>query len=257
MQEYLDHAKAVALEAGGLILKSFGPGIPYSYKPDRTPVTETDIEVNQLVIDRLSAAFPDHSLMGEEGSVIKEGPFVWVFDPIDGTVPYVRGIPTNAFSLALVEDGEPIVGVIYDPYLNHLYYASKGGGCFIGDVRLHVSGATEVSGTYVVTDGRNYFRNLSFLERFRENNLRFLSYSSTVYGQMLVANGQVEGAVYSGSKPWDQAAAKILIEEAGGVTSSLRGQPQRYDGEIDGFVSAGTPDYHEKLLGLLAPSLPV
>ncbi|MEK7510924.1 MAG: inositol monophosphatase [Patescibacteria group bacterium] len=255
MPHYLDIAKAVALEAGGLMTNAFGIGVPHAYKDDYTPVSEVDTQVNALVITRLSEAFPEHCLLGEEGSCTKESEYTWVFDPIDGTAPYVRGIPTNVFSLGLVKNGVPVLGVVYDPYMDRLYHAVQGESAFLNGERIHTSAHTELSRTYIETDNHRGFKDMTLFQRLLDADVRFLSYSSTVYSTMLVAAGQIEGVVYPGTKPWDAAAAKVIIEEAGGVVTDKEGNEQRYDGPINGFIAACTRDYHDKLRAVVGPSL--
>lgn len=255
MQEYLALAKAVALEAGGIMLEGFGIGTPHSFKADHSPLTEADQRISKLVIDRIGAAYPDHSLYGEEGSRLSDSGCVWVFDPIDGTAPYLRGVPTNVFALALVKDGEPVVGVVYDPYMKRLYHAVKGEGAFLNDAPIRTSSNTELAHTYIESDGHRGFKNLDFFNRGRDAQMRFLSYSSTVYAHMMVAAGQLEGVVFPPTNPWDAAAAKVIVEEAGGATSDIHGSPQRYDRETHGFVSSCNAAYHERLIALIAPSV--
>lgn len=256
MNDFLATAKAVAKEAGSIMLESFGLDTVHTLKEDHSPITEADRRINAMVIERLEAQFPEHSLLGEEGEKLHGNPLVWVFDPIDGTAPYLRGIPTNVFSLALVENGEPILGVVYDPYMKRLYHAIKGRGAYLNDVLMHTSARVDLARTYTVLATARGYTDLAYLEHMREQEIRFFKYGSAVYGHMLVASGQVEGTILSGGKPWDAAAAKIIIEEAGGITSDIHGNVQRYDGKIAGFVAAGTPEYHRQLLALIAPSLP-
>lgn len=255
MQEYLDIAKKIALKAGVIMTTHFSMGIEHTLKADNSPLTEADEKIQQLVTDTLEAAYPEHSLYGEEGSKMKDSGYVWVFDPIDGTAAYLRGIPTNVFALALVKDGEPVLGVVYDPYMKRMYHAIRGQGAFMNDVSLSAAKRTELSGSYIETDGHGAFKNLDFLERMRQENVRFLSYSSTLYAHMLVATGQLDGVVFPKKQPWDCAAAKVIIEEAGGATSDLRGNAQRYDTETHGFISAGTPEFHAKLVALVSESV--
>lgn len=261
MQEYLDIAKEIAQEAGVVMTSHFGMGLQHTFKPDgqsvsnQSPVTEADQLIQDLVVSRLRAAYPEHSLYGEEGSDMKGSEFVWVFDPIDGTAPFMRGIPTNVFSIALVKDGVPVVGVVYDPHLDRLYHAVRGEGAYLNGQPISVSTRTELARSYIETDGHKGFKNLDFLEAARTAGARMLSYSSTIYAHMLVAAGQLDGVAFPLPNPWDCAAAKVIVEEAGGVTSDIYGSEQRYDKETKGFVSAGTPEFHEKLLALIAPSV--
>ncbi len=90
-------------------------------------VTVADQEINQLVIDEVARIFPEHDVMGEEGDgVRKDTKYIWITDPIDGTIPYSRNIPISVFSLALTFDGKPIVGCVYQPFLDEMYYAETG-----------------------------------------------------------------------------------------------------------------------------------
>lgn len=255
MPEFLEVAIGIAQEAGRIMLEHFALSVRHSFKEDHSPLTDADKKINDLVIKRIETYYPEHSLIGEEGSRMKPGPHTWVFDPIDGTAAFLRGIPTNVFSLALVERGSPILGVVYDPYLDRLYRAGKGMGAFLNDAPLRTSLHTELSGSYVETDGQSGFTNLEFLNRAHDARVRFLSYSSTVYAHMLVASGQIEGVIYPLTKPWDAAAAKILVEEAGGVVSDVYGAEQRYDAPIQGCVSACTREFHSELLSLIKPSV--
>ncbi|MDB5237722.1 MAG: Myo-inositol(Or 4)-monophosphatase [Parcubacteria group bacterium] len=255
MDEYLTIAKELALEAGIIMTEYFGLGLQHTLKDDHSPVTEADHAIQSLVTQRLEAAYPGHSLYGEEGKKILESEFTWVFDPIDGTAAFMRGIPTNVFSLGLVRNGIPVLGVVYDPYMKRLYHAVQGEGAFMNDVRMRTSTRTELARSYIETDGHKKFKNLDFFERGRKEHVRFLSYSSTVYAHMLVACGQLDGVVFPACDPWDCAAAKVIVEEAGGTTSDIYGSDQRYDEQTRGFVSAGTPEFHAKLLALIAESV--
>ena len=255
MEEYLKVAKDIALEAGTIMHEAFGVGVMHTIKEDRSPLTDADERINRMVIDRLERAFPEHSLIGEEGRKLTDSSHVWVFDPIDGTVPFLRGVPTNVFSIALVQNGEPVLGVVYDPYMKRLYHAVAGEGAFMNGEPIRTSEQTALAHSHIEIDGHRGFRDLSLFQRALDADVRFLAYSSTVYADMLVATGQLEGVVFPLVKPWDCAAAKVIIEEAGGVTSDLHGNAQRYDRDTKGFVSAGNADYHSKLLTLIRDSV--
>src|SRR3990167_5987378 len=139
-QSYLEFAKKLALQAGKIMLEHFQIGITTEMKGDNTPVTIADKAINSLVIKEISEAYPKHSVIGEEESSKKKGAeYVWVCDPIDGTLPYSLGMPINVFSLALVHDGQPIVAVVHDPYMKRLYWAEKGEGAFLNGKPIKVS----------------------------------------------------------------------------------------------------------------------
>ncbi|MDR1032910.1 MAG: inositol monophosphatase, partial [Candidatus Nomurabacteria bacterium] len=131
MNDYLEFARRLAYAAGGVMLKYFrlGGGISH-YKEDNTIVTKADTEINQMVIDRVRATYPGHGVYGEEDSFGRDKNELWVCDPIDGTNMFARGVPVAVFSLAFVVDGEPVMGVVYDPFTDRLYTAVKGEGAF-------------------------------------------------------------------------------------------------------------------------------
>lgn len=255
MEQYLSIAKSIALEAAEVMLQYFDIGVKHSTKDDNTPLTEADEKINQLVLQKLEQNFPDHSLLGEEGNKLKNSKLVWVFDPIDGTIPFLRGVPISVFSIALVEDGEPILGVVYDPYTKRMYHAIKGQGAFLNDVKISTSKHTDLENSYIEYDGHRGFKNLDFLEILKSKNARFLSYGCIIYAHMMVATGQLEAAIFPLPKPWDSASAKIIVEEAGGVTSDLYGNHQRYDKDVKGFISAGNKTFHKKFVELVSNSI--
>lgn len=254
MTAYLDLAKAIALEAGAIMLENFGPSTEHTLKEDHSPISDADVRINAHVIERISAAFPEHSLLGEEGEVLSDSSHVWVFDPIDGTVPYVRGIPTNVFSLALVIDGVPALGVVYDPHLKRLYHAVRGEGAFLNDKRISTMKDAVLERGFIEISGKKRITKSTLYDELRNADVHLLSFYSTIYAQMLVACGQIEGAMYLSSKPWDCAAAKVIVEEAGGITSDLAGNDQRYDQSLTGFVTGANTAVHEGLLAVARTS---
>ncbi|MBU2103891.1 inositol monophosphatase [Patescibacteria group bacterium] len=255
MQDYLEVATKIAYEAGAIMKEVFAQGVAHTIKSDHSPVTDADKRINELVIQRIGQAYPTDSVLGEEGREMQESSHTWVCDPIDGTAAFMRGIPVSVFSLALVVDGEPQIGVVYDPHLDRLYTASKGGGAFMNGTPILTAENTELAHSYIETDGHSGFKNLSFFERALAADVRLLSFSSTIYAHMLVATGQIQGVVFPRTSPWDAASAKIIVEEAGGTTSDVHGKNQRYDRDISGLVSSCSEAFHKNLLALIAPSV--
>lgn len=138
-QEWLDFAKSVALEAGDIMRKYFGKKPDVHLKANNTIVTVADEEINDLVIKRVTERYTDHDIDGEEASQRRGSRYVWVCDPIDGTASFAIGLPVSVFSLALVIDGQPEVGVIYAPFSDHLYWASRGRGAYMNSQPIHAS----------------------------------------------------------------------------------------------------------------------
>ena len=130
MKEYLDFAIEIAHYAGDKIKSSFLKDKDLDYKSDRTVVTDVDKDINHYLIEKVKEKYPNHAVNGEEESFNNSSNYVWVCDPIDGTGMFTAGMPVSVFSLALVIDGIPYVGVVYDPYLDMMYTAIKGEGAF-------------------------------------------------------------------------------------------------------------------------------
>jgi myo-inositol-1(or 4)-monophosphatase len=259
--EYTLFAQEIAKEAGAIMRENFTLHMKKEWKDDHTPLTKSDTSINALVIKEVQKRFPGHAVLGEEQSTKNtNAQHCWVVDPVDGTIPFSHGVPTSAFSLAYVMDGVPHSGVVYDPFLDRLVTAEKGKGAWLNDLRAHVNEAKTLRQEVVTIDGPLHntgVQNVSFLPLF-ENTFRtgakITKYSSMVYGGMLVALGEFTGSICNARYPWDIAALKIIIEEAGGKVTNLLGKEQRYDQEIFGAVLSNGK-VHKQLLLLAATTI--
>ena len=137
--EYLDFAKDIAKYAGTIMLKYFNQDNGEKYKVDKTIVTLADTEINSYLVKMVKEKYPNHAVDGEEEQ-FGESSYKWVCDPVDGTAMYARHIPVAVFSLALVVDGEPILGVVYDPFTDSVYSAVKGEGAYKNNKKMEVNG---------------------------------------------------------------------------------------------------------------------
>ncbi len=148
-------AIAIAHEAGRLIREAFPRRVrSFDLKGDVNPVTETDLAAERLILEHLRAAFPDHRILAEEGggdSWAVPGPPVWLVDPLDGTNNFAHGFPHVAVSLALVADGEPLVGIIYDPLRDETFAAVAGGGATLNGEPIHVSSVARLEDALLAT----------------------------------------------------------------------------------------------------------
>lgn len=237
--EYLNFAKEMAYKAGDIMLKYFETDNGAMYKNDQTIVTLADKEINDLLIKEVKEKFPEHSVDGEEESFGKSK-YVWVCDPIDGTAMYARHIPVSVFSLAFVIDGKPEVGVIYDPFLKHLYSAEKGKGAYKDDVKISVND-TALEDKRAVNQYDMWPRpgyNIYDVIKELGEKTYFVSIGSIIRAGICVASGEFVSAIFPGTKHknCDIAAVKIIVEEAGGKVTDLFGNEQRYDQDINGAV---------------------
>ncbi len=242
MEEYLSFAKDIAVYAGKVMKEYFYKDKNVEWKEDRTPVTLVDKQINDYLIEKSNEKYPTFSILGEEKSDKKDSEYAWVCDPLDGTSSFTRGIPVSVFSLALVKDGLPIVGVVYDPFLDEMYSAIIGKGAYMNDKKIHVNnlsyGVLGSTIDYCMWDNAK-FDTLDIVRELRTNN-KTCSMGSVAHACMLVARGSVSGQIFPGSSHGhcDISASKLIVEEAGGKTSDFFGEDQRYDREINGFIAS-------------------
>lgn len=247
-EEYLIFAKDIAKKAGEIMLKYFNQDKGSSYKGDKTIVTIADTEINSYLINKVKDKYPEHSVDGEEEQFGKSN-YVWVCDPIDGTAMYARQIPVAVFSLALVIDGMPVVGVIYDPFTDSLYTAIKGKGAFKNNKKINVN-------DYNLEDIRtichcdmwtkakyNVFNVMKELRKVTSLN----DIGSIARASCCVSTGDYSLAIFIGTehKNCDIAAVKVIVEEAGGKVTDLFGNEQRYDRSIKGALISNGKVHNE------------
>ena len=257
MKQYLDFAKDIANKAGEIMLKYFNGDNGASYKFDQTIVTKADTEINHYLISKVKEVFPDHSVDGEEEQ-FGQSEYVWVCDPVDGTAMYARHIPVAVFSLALVIDGVSTVGVVYDPFTDNMYTAIKGEGAYRNDVKINVNKVLlddmkSVSQFDMWPEAEyNLFDSLKELGK----KTYFVGVGSVIRACMCIANGDFNLAIFPGTKHknCDIAAAKVIVEEAGGKVTDIFGNEQRYDEDIKGAVISNGL-VHQEVIDVLKNNL--
>ena len=249
MDRRIEVAIAAAKAAGEVALRYFRTGLTVEYKGDRSPVTRADRECEQRIVEVLHAAFPDYGVVGEEFGERPGARARWIIDPIDGTKNFIRGIPYFATLIGLEEDGEVTAGVIYAPATDDLLYAQKGQGAFDRTGRLRVSPIASLRQGMIVFGGLDIFREAGrwdAFERLVRASGRQRGFGD-YFGHTFVARGQAEAMVELDLKPWDLAAIKILIEEAGGRFTDFTGVATIYGGTA--IASNGA--VHDEILRLI------
>lgn len=232
MDRRLEVAIAAAKAGGEVALRYFRTPLAVERKADRSPVTVADRECERRVVEVLRASFPDHGILGEESGETGGQGARWIVDPIDGTKSFIRGIPFFATLVALEEDGEVTTGAIYAPALDDLIYAHKGEGAFDRTGRIRVSTVDRLAGSMLVFGGPGGLRKSGYwpaYERLIERSARQRGYGD-YFGYTFIARGQAEAMVDVNLKPWDLAAIKIVVEEAGGRFTDFEGRPTIYTG---------------------------
>ena len=255
LSEYLVFAEGLAREAGEIAREHFSYDIAFDAKSDASPVTIADTEINSLVIKRCREAYPDIGVIGEEESDnASPSKLVWVCDPIDGTIPYSLGMRISTFCLALVQDGEPVVGVVYDFTKERMFSAVKDGAATVNGRPIQKSMHEPMQLVNLEWWGAGKFDLHGLRERLFAEGFQVPNYTSSGYLSMMVALGRTLGVIYSGSMAWDIAAAKVIVEACGGKVTDLYGDRQRYDRPIRGAIVAH-PDYFEQLLHSVTETL--
>jgi len=253
-QKELDFAKALALEAGKIMRRYFrAEDIGTEWKEDDTPLTVADTAINKLFIEKAKVTFPEYGILGEEESYEPDRAIRWIVDPIDGTMPFSLGMPWSTFSLALSDSksGESLLGIVYDPYLDHLFHAIKGGGAFLNGIKLQTSPKTDLTKSYLsASEGLpnpKGYNPSQCNEILRNKGARLFTVYSSAYIATRVATGDLLGAVSNRALPWDIAAVGLIVREAGGLVIDLDGNPRRLD-EEGGYIIAANKSIEAELL---------
>lgn len=244
-------AKDVAKKAGGIMLEYFDADQRLDHKDDGSVVTIADKKINSMVIEELTKNFDD-GVIGEEESTAEYGPGrKWICDPIDGTKAFVIGVPTSTFSLALVIDGSPALGVVYDPFLDRLYWGIKDHGSYCNGKKLEVS-ENDLDGHYVgvSSDNAGLVEGVDVIKRLLKTGAKLDTTHGAVYKSCLVAHGRTVGYMEPRVNPHDVAAIHLLVEEAGGKVTGYGGEELDYSKNFRGvLVSNGK--VHESLLSCI------
>ncbi len=193
--------------------------------------SDVDRMAEAEIVRELKRAYPRHAILAEESGQTGSGPLCWVIDPLDGTHNYLRGIPHFCVSIALLERGEPVYGVIYDPLRDELFTASKGDGAFLNDRRIRVGRREDLKGAMLATGFP--FRQRKHLEAQLNFTRALLADSeaedirrsgSAALDLAYVACARYDGFFEPGLKPWDMAAGCLLVREAGGDYCDFSGR---------------------------------
>lgn len=251
----LDLLVATVREAGQIARSFFGGNYKRWSKAQGSPVTEADLAVDKFLNERLLAARPDYGWLSEETEddpARLDRPTVFIVDPIDGTVAFLKGKPHFTICAAVVGDGKPVAGVVYNPITEELFAARKGAGATMNGAAIHASERAEVEGCRMLADKQmlmhtawNEPPNISWPAMEIETR------SSIAYRLALVANGSFDAMLaLSAKRDWDLAAADIVLTEAGGIVTAHDGSPfvyNRPDAMQTSVVGAGA-NLHPRLM---------
>jgi len=229
---YLTAALEAAEAASEVIRRLYRRNIEITVKADKSPVTEADVEAERAIRRLLEARFPDHGFFGEEtGSRGMGADYVWLVDPIDGTKSFVREYPMFSTQIALLCEGELVLGVSSAPVYGELVWAERGKGAWLGGERLAVSDVTSISGATLSSGNLRSLARSPAWSRYGAlvgsvNRIRgygdFLHYH-------LLAGGKIDAVIESDVNILDIAALVVVVEEAGGRFTDLSGRSVGFD----------------------------
>ena len=250
MNRFFDVAMAAAKEAGAVLQAEHSRPQKISYKGDVDLVTETDKKAEQLIVGRLRREFPDHRIVAEEGGTgaAAASRYEWHVDPLDGTTNFAHGYPCFAVSIGLLEDGKPLLGIVFNPVADEMFSAVRGEGAFLNGVGIHVSKIERMETSLVATGFPAHKRgdvgNIHYYWQFTLHSHGVRRDGSAALDLCSVAAGRFEAFWEFGLKSWDTAAGILIASEAGGRVTNLTGGPY-HPGDPNILVTNGL--VHEEI----------
>ncbi len=254
----LNTAITIAEEAGAIIAARFGQSNHEQYKGAVDPVTEADLASERHILARLSAAFPNHLILAEEsgGSDWHTPAPIWLIDPLDGTVNFAHHFPHFCVSLALVVEGEILLGVTHDPLRRETFAALRGGGATCNGRPLRVGPRQRLADALLVTgfpyDRRTAFdNNAQRVDPFLRRSQGLRRTGSACLDLAYIAAGRLDGYWELRLKPWDVAAGILLVREAGGVCTDFSGNAETARLLSGAEMVASNGLFHHEMLQVL------
>lgn len=228
-----------ALSSGRFIKRSVGKVREITYKGRINIVTDVDKKSEKMIIKKILRHFPGHSILSEESSPRNtDSSYRWIIDPIDGTTNFAHGFPFFCVSIALEEKGKVVLGVVYDPMRDELFYAEKGRGARLNDKKITVSATKNLSESFLATGFAYGIKeaaddNVSNFTRFLKSAMAIRRAGSAALDLCYVACGRFDGFWEMGLQPWDSAAGSLIVKEAKGLVTKFDTSAHTcYDNEI-------------------------
>jgi myo-inositol-1(or 4)-monophosphatase len=246
-----------AMKAGRALRRDFGEveQLQVSTKGPGDFVSAADRKAEEMILAELQRARPGYGFLMEEGGTIEgtDPDHRFIVDPLDGTTNFLHGIPVFAISIGLERAGQLVAGVILNPATDELYTAERGGGAFMNDRRLRVAARRDLADSVIATGvphlgkpGHDQFR--EELSRVQIKVAGIRRFGSAALDLAMVASGRMDGFWERSLKPWDVAAGILLVKEAGGFVTDIKGGDGMLSG---GSIVAGNEAIHGHLLNLV------
>lgn len=245
-----------AVEAGAAVMQKYFQGeFTISNKEGvNNLVTEADFASEKAIFEVIKNDFPDHFLLSEEtGEIVMDSSYKWIIDPIDGTVNFAHGIPLCCVSVAVEQDGQMILGAVYNPFVREFFFAQKGYGATLNDKKISVSQETSVSKACLVTGFPYTYLNepngpLNVFDKLIRSGVPVRRLGSAAIDLCWVAAGRFDGFYEHKLQAWDSAAGFLIVEEAGGKVSDFTGK--RYS-PYQPHIVATNGKIHDELLSVI------
>lgn len=255
-KKYLEVAREAALQAGVVLKEYFGKldTSMINEKSKHDFVTDVDKHSENIIKDHIRRHYCDHAILAEESSVEKStSPYLWIIDPLDGTLNYIHGLPGFAISIALQIQGDLTVGLIYEPLREHIYSAIKDNGAFKNDKRICVSSSRNLGTALIATGFPFRIKDIidPYLKVFKDLFMQATGIrrcGSACLDLAYTAEGIFGGFFEYGLSPWDIAAGVLLVTEAGGIVTDFKGSEEYMK---TGNIIAGTKGVHHEMLQII------
>jgi myo-inositol-1(or 4)-monophosphatase len=253
---YLDTAITAAKNAGKELIHIQKNHLSFTYKSKHDILHEADLISEKIINDEINQSFPNHSVLTEEHPMdIGNSEYLWVIDPVDGTINYARGLDDYCVSIALLKNNEVILGLIYQPNDDKLYYAEKGKGAFLNKQKITVAksskpidalGAVEITSKVPLR-----YEIFDIMKDIAKEVRQLRVYGTTSLCSVYLAEGKIDFYIKNRYNYWDIAAGKLIIEEAGGKVTNFKGEEVGF--ESDTYL-ASNGVLHEQILKILNKS---
>ena len=251
----LNIAIKAALKAGENIIRS-------SKRLDRTKiekkgnldfVSNVDKECEEIIIDTILSAYPDHAILAEESGKQGKSEYEWIIDPLDGTLNFLRGYPHFAVSIALMKNNRAEEAVVYDPFKDELFTCSKGNGAKLNDTKIRVKNQNSLAKGllatgFAVRSTTDFSKQLETVNSCLKQGADIRRSGSAALDLAYTACGRLDGFWEYGLSPWDVAAGSLIVTESGGIVADKDGT-ENYN--TSGSIIAGNPKIVKALLKVI------
>ena len=255
LSEHLNFTKEIAFDAGKILSKHFGNISSINKKSTSIDlVTNADIESETLIVDSIQKKFPNDSIIAEESDIKEsDSDFKWIIDPLDGTTNFVHNLPIFAVSIGLKYKNETVLGVVYNPAADKMFFAKKNKGAYLNDKIISVSSSNTLSDSLIVTgfpylQDEKWNNSFSIFKDFYSKTQGVRRLGAAALDLCFVAMGRFEVFYEFNLKPWDICAGSIIAEEAGALVTDWDGSKYPESGER---IIASNGHVHKEALKIL------